>query len=568
MAKTKKEREAIKKEAKKLLEEVPDIENIKFEDIPPADITPIEELKESLTTDIFDYCAKRVAAGDQIRYEIEKDGYLEGYKFHPYSWEQLQKDFGQGSYKVVARSTATKKYVKAQTRAISAYRPDERDDSHAPMFNQGYTPPSKNEPNFIELMSLMNEINSSNRQEARELAREQATQNNSILQSLLSKPNDGLSSKEMLLLMSSMMQNANKKEDDSKPMLEFMLRMMDNSQKTAQQLSENTNRLIDKMNENSNRMFEKMNDRFQTLAEKLSSRKKDGELGIAEIMMMTENAQKKGFDLFNKMQQLAESKADEKFELMEALKPEGGIKEKKSMTETLIENLLPTITSAVAHSKNIQAPPQRPLLPQTTHEPRRSLRQGTQNISKPQTSVDRRRNQENKIKEVNKREKEKNIQNSESSRSRSQVSSIKVGGSQGIGVPSINFSKPNPKPALKKTPAQPELIDREQEMIEQLHPEQKAKLRDFIENLLTQVIGKSLLNRDDPKQAAEKMIQALLENNVSLKLFLHIIEKSYIIEVIRKFNLPQEVKPWFEEAYDYIENKSRNRGDRRESTTS
>jgi len=569
MKKVNKKKETLKKQSKELLEDVPDVEELNFSDLKFEDEEEnrsAQLLKKRLHSDVFDYCAQKVANGDQIRYEIQKNGMMEGYRFHPYSWEQLQKDYGQGNYSVKARSTLTNTYVKAETKAVNDYKPEHNPEEEA---FKPQAAPSRQEPSFIELFSLMQNATQNSRNEAREVAKEQASQSNALIQALLSKPESGIGTKELMLLMSTMMQN-NKKDDS--PHLELMMKMMDNSQKTAYQMSENTNRMIEKMNENSNRMFEKMNDRFQAMTEKMNSGSKKPEFGIADIISMTENAQKKGFDLFSKMQTLAESKADEKFEMMELIKGAGGqSKEKKSMTETLIETLLPSITTAVAQNKmggGAVAPVAAPALlpnPRGGLQPERQISQRAS-----QTVIDRGRNHENSAGKAPQAPPQKSKSGGRTSRKGSGNSGIQIGSAQTqLGAPTFNFgksksvSKPvQPKLEPKSKPKEPE-TSTEEKAIAALTLEQKEGLKVYIEKILTNVIGNSLMKRHTPEMGAEEIIKALVPAKVPLKLFLHIIKKTYIIEVIKKFNLPPMVKPWFEEVYDNISNRA-GRGNRAE----
>jgi len=511
-----------------------DVETPKFVPHSFHDVQQEARLKQALEYDIFDYCEKRSKKGDQIQYEIRKDGVLHAHKYHPYTWEKLQKDYGRGQYQVKARSLLTKGYIKSETRLVGESL---RDDDEEIKFDKeaAKQAPNQNNLDFMQLLALMNSVSERSRAEAQETARAQAEANTALLQALIQKPQEGMGTKELMVFMSTMMQ-ANKKDDT--PMMELMFKMMSTSQDTANRVSEQTSRMIEKMNENNARMFEKMNERFEKIME--DSKKDDGgdKLGYLEVMQMTESAQRKGFDLFSKMQELAESKADEKLELINALKGSGTKEEKKSMTETLIETLLPSITTAVAQSTG-KAPA--PLNPQ----PRRSL---PPHVSRPQASGFR--GGAGKAQNAASFEgKSRGLQaQGEASRK------ISESGDKGVlkthgGLPSFEVTAPQNS---EQNP-----VVREAQVVQK--PEvQVSGLRAHIEQLLTMVIGNSLLKGHSPEQGGEAILLELYRHKISVQNFLQAIDESYIMEIIEKFSLPAEVKPWFEGAYAHIQNKAGN----------
>jgi hypothetical protein len=72
--------------------------------------------------DIFaDVGDKLTRAGDRISYTIKRDGdFIAGAIKHPFSWDRVQKEYGGGTYQVIARSTNKGGYIKSQTRNVAS----------------------------------------------------------------------------------------------------------------------------------------------------------------------------------------------------------------------------------------------------------------------------------------------------------------------------------------------------------------------------------------------------------------------------------------------------------------
>jgi NCAIR mutase (PurE)-related protein len=94
-----------------------------------ADLDEEEELEQDeerqiemgVKVNVFDYCeANFVQKGDVIQYDIDRNGQFVATKMHPYSWEQLQSEFGEGHYRVQAKSAHTKAYRKQESRFVAA----------------------------------------------------------------------------------------------------------------------------------------------------------------------------------------------------------------------------------------------------------------------------------------------------------------------------------------------------------------------------------------------------------------------------------------------------------------
>jgi len=450
------------------------------------------DIEEIVEFDIFDFCQKDyVDKGDYIDYSIKKNGALAGTKKHPYSWDKVQKEFGEGRYQIIAKSKTTGRIVKKQSMEVEGLGNTHEDDKK-PSFDPSdlvsriaeAVKPKQEGPNFMELFTLMNNVSEKTRGETERAAEKQQS-----------------------TIVQMMQQNT-----------QMMLAMFQTqAQQPKQDSTVELARLIQSFAEKMENRFEKALDKIQA-----QNQPKDN-VSVLEMIKMREEAQEKGFKLYSQLNQLAESKAQDKVDLIEEYRGEGGESKKdKSMTETLIETMLPTIAGALAKSQT----------PQPVAQPRRAVSGNglpQQRIARPQPQT---------LPKANIKPQEKTVQSGrEIPRQSSQVAQT-VKKETVTGLPKADFQ-------IRKPVAQnPKVV--------------ATQWKKGITDLLVPVYTENLLEQTEPVKVAPKILNTLAANGVGREEFLEKVTSSDILDVVKGFELPEIAYPWFEEIYAHIKDGTYN----------
>lgn len=445
-------------------------------------------IEEIVEFDIFDFCQKEfVEKGDYIDYSIKKNGALAGTKKHPYSWDKVQKEFGEGRYQIIAKSKSTGRIVKKQSMEVEGLYGDFKEDK-----NNTFDPsdlvskiaevvkPKQEGPNFMELFTLMNNASEKARIEAEKAAEKQQS---TILQMMQQNTN------MMLALFQA--QNQNPKQDSTVELA----------------------RLIQSFAEKMENRFEKAIDKIQA-----QTQKKD-DVSMIDMIKMREEAQEKGFKLYSTLNQLAETKAQEKVELIEEYRGEGGGEKKdKSMTETLIETMLPTIAGALAKTNQGQVVAQ----PQVTRRAVSGRINPQQRTTKAPVQA---------LPKANIKPKETPVQASGPVvRETSQKSKPLENNNSGLPKATFEIKKPT--------------VSNVQTEINTW----KKGVTDF----LVPVFTEHLLLQTEPIDVAPIIVDTLSDKGIGREEFLDKVEISDILDVVKGYELPEISYPWFEEIYANI----------------
>lgn len=475
---------------------LPNEANFVFGSEAPSEAEYSDNLIDAISFDIFDYCDGIVKKGDQVKYEIRKNGELLTSKLHPCSWDKIQSDFGEGSYQVTARSMVTKKYIKHQTMVLADNPNGAKTTQQRQEETQQTAQQQQSQPSFMEILTLINNLDTKAKNEAREMAKEQATSSNAVVTS-------------MLTLMQSNQQQ---------------------SQNMFMEIAKLSTSMTEKLTETTNRMFEKMEDRFEKIVEKLSTKKEEKGMDAFQIIKMTEDAQRKGFDMFSKMNDLAEKKLEERLEIMEENKGSNTKSEKTSMLDRLIDNVVPTITSAINKQQQIDAQ-QRRLLPRQSQRPVQPQaaghRQGTPNAPMQAST-------QAKVAQVPTSSTDVRPSNGQGLESAKAITQ-----SNEFGLPTFT-----PKAAVKEVKVEAPVIET---------PIIEIPTKESIEKLLVPAMAKCLLKLDSVENGALEIKKVLQENNIPVKLFLDTFKKEDAATLPEKYSLPTEAAIWFEGVYANIE---------------
>jgi hypothetical protein len=444
------------------------------------------EGEKVMNFDIFDYCDDLVQSGKhQIKYEIKKNGEMLTHRHHPYSWEALQKEHKGGHYTVSAKSMTTKRFVKHETRSLadpaSSQKLDDLETARPVIQQQAPQGPS-----FTELFTLLNTTRESERENAREQSRDSANANNASTLALV----------EMMKTTSAQ------------------------SQTMMMEIAKMTAAMTEKLSDQQQKLVERMDAKFEKLVEKFSQAPQEKGMTALEIMALQSAAQEKGFAMFEKMARLAEAKTEERLAMIEDARDERDDRKdrgKKSLTDSLIESVLPTVASALAGQMGQQAKPQQQIRPQARGSlPRSQNSQRTPQAleSRPRTPASA---NETATPKIVKGSEEKSVNGRRNSGTGSSVSPLK----SNLGLPTANFGEVKTETVTKQG----------------------------IEQILTPVFVTCLGEQKDPTLVAVELQAALTANGIDKPTFLRTISKEDMMTIVKGYHLPAEANPWFEEVY-------------------
>jgi len=471
------------------------------------DDNEVEDGEAIAAFDIFDWCDETTKKGHQIQYVIKRNGEMLTTKYHPYSWEQVQKEFRGGQYQVVAKSLTTKRYLKSETRTLSdPIRGTENVDMEMNPKTVTLQAPTPQGPNFMEMFTLMQSMSEKQRAESREVAKENAQ----------------ISQQNMLAFV------------------EMMKSSQTGSQQMFYEIAKMTQQVSEKLAESQRAMFEKMESRFEKILDKVSdpgrAKPEKSEFGLLDLLKMQQESQEKGFQLFNQLSQIAEQKASERLELIEELKGDGSqapVRE-KSMTDTLIETMLPTIAGAIASQGQVPAavgslpqPPVRRSLPAAqgravTHAPRPAESRSTASVAQTQT-----------------------VSKAKATPTQTASAVSRVGGGTVSGENAVKRNALGLPVAHVE--AKPAAV-----VVETSVAAPTANLKDKYTELLVPVFAEHLLEQAQPDRAATAAIATLNQNGHTVEEFVQTVSKADLMGVVLTFGLPDEANPWFEEVYAHI----------------
>ena len=510
------------------------------DDNDPSEAARVDQSTESLADkrdpgfDIFESIGFPLSQkGTTVRYTIKKNNELAGVKKHPYSWLDVAKDYGYGDFQVIAKDS-NKKYLSSQNQTISEDADvfnhiDDEDDKPAaqnnPQQNIGWQQPGMS---FLEMFNVIQSQSDRARSEAGQQAQLQAQ-----------------SQVGMITAMTEMMKNQQ---------LQGQTMFMEMSKMTAA--------VADKMASTQEKIMEKLNTRMDKLAD-ASTKKPEGP-GWLEIMKMQADSQNKGFELFEKITRLAELKADEKVDLLEAAKENNPEPKAKSMTDSLIESLLPVITASMLNNNQSQqlalaqanARPQMPPQRRPLQQPRGTA----QNINGARPIQPQQRNPNQRT--------QANGQGQAATGGRNNSGTVAQGGTNDRERTLVPKEKSSPLivdgnlreqgPVVQfKNLDREETIQVEQRLADKVEVIEtnavglavKAKCKD----ILPLFLGQMMLESVPAKQAADKTLIYLEQQGVSREDFKEHVTLEDLSSVAAEFDLPNEAYEWLNELYANIQ---------------
>lgn len=329
---------------------------------------PVERLRSNppplqSSDDIFEWCEEKyVKSGIPVTYIVKKNGSLVGEFEHPCSWSMIQKAHGAGLYMVKAREGHRKTYIKQQHQHILDLPKTQEEKENM----------QKSEPQIIErivekqaapqfdMFEMMNMFRQT-QQEASEAVRLAQKEAQTAQQNMMTA---------MLNIASKQPAPVQQSGGDEK-MMQLMLSMQQNTTQMFEKMMTMTQASINEVARNSEKMFEKLASKLENNQAKPSGL----EYTPDQIMKMMQESQARGFEMWSHTERLAEHKAAQQLRVLESTK-ETAIEDvrPKSLTEKLVDSMLPAIAAAMTNPALMQAQmPQMPQLPQAQAQAPRQL---------------------------------------------------------------------------------------------------------------------------------------------------------------------------------------------------
>jgi len=285
-------------------------------------------------------------------------------------------------------------------------------------------------------------------------------------------------------------------------------------------MSENTNSVVRAINENQQKMFEKMNERIESVVKEMGKSNKlssDMVYTPQQIIEMQQKAQQTGFEMWARLETMAESKARQRIEIMESIKTEE-IEEAKPrpLGERVFETMMPALATVLTQLGRQQVTGGAPL-------PQQQVPALPQNVRPIQTARPQQTQQMQQVKQ-----------------------------------PSVAKPQAQPQPPvqqkLKSDDGLPSVDFGEVEEDSKDYAE-NPKFEQYI-SILQPILVEAWTAKNTVEQTGEKLLQSLKTQGVSLPDFLENVPFEDVEDALQDFNLAPEIFIWLKELYAYLENSS------------
>lgn len=482
--------------------------------------------------DIFGYAERHIERnGDGVKYYVYLNNEMAGVIPHPCSWEQIQKQFGGGSFRIQAKSVSTGAYIRQERKVLAEPRGEEEPQAglnfDAPTGLPSYDPapvaPASTGTSLTEVLTLMTTMQE--REEARR--REERQRDEDRRREEREQRNDFV--KTIIAAVSPLLPSLiapKEKDNSSKLILDFM---REQNRQQADQL---------------NRVLEEMRN--------LQNRAPQGPAPHEQIKMLAE-AEERGFKRASEMYDLVEEKAEAKAERMAESQGDG----EESMTETLVKSLAPALGSALLAGKigqpvaqpqaalpsprapqpasapapaRAQVKPAQPKGPQTrpANAPARSVIQGLPRVAtaKPEAA----------------------------SATEASAPTLRVVEAELVG------ETPAASPAAPGSEERPAAASVENRV--DLSPEERASLQQIIVNTITPILGEKFLEMQSKQQeipaatVAEESLKVLAHQGITLEQVLSVFTREEFDALVRGYGLPASLHPWLNSYYAHFESQA------------
>lgn len=229
--------------------------------------------------DIFEFAQKKLeAVGDYPVFSIHRDGEQYPSRYGRYSWDQLQKDLGGGHYTIWAKSKATGRIVKKESRQLAGEPKDifKKDEpKHTPEIE--VPAPIHQKDEYDKLLALAQIMSMNNKNDASA--------------ALIAKSNNDSTTTMMTTIMTQVQEQGR----------QFQTMLME-IQKSSIQAQE-------RAQQDALRREEKLQERFEKLMDKVTNKKDD--FSLKDILDLQSKAMDKGYISYKTQMDMAKEIAEE-----------------------------------------------------------------------------------------------------------------------------------------------------------------------------------------------------------------------------------------------------------------
>lgn len=429
-------------------------------------------------------------------------------RYPPYSWAKLQQEFGAGYYIVIAKERGTNRVVIQQPRLVEDFKSVEKlsearkeselsiqdisrimDEKLAGIRSkETQFQPQSQQPSIMELLTLVFSL------QEKAVSRQPQQTDSGVMGNIIN------------LVQAQNEKSAQTSQEQSRMMIEMFSRM-----------SENTNNVVKAINENQQKMFEKMNERIETVVKELNKQPSQ-QAGLTyspqEIIDMQQKAQQTGFEMWSRLETMADMKAKQRIEIIESIKQDEIEDVKpKPLGERMFETMMPalaTVLTQLGRQQAVGAPVPQPQQMRVVQNPNnvRQLQQARPQVQKQAQQVQ----QQVKV--------------------QPQRPAAKPVIEEDDGLPTVDFGEEDDEKDYMENP----------------------KFQEYI-GILQPILTDAWTAKNTIEETGEKLIESLKTQGVSLPDFLENVPFEDVEDALSDFGLAPEIFTWLRELYAYIETK-------------
>jgi hypothetical protein len=283
----------------------PDEEDMRFVNTEFEASSPETLVEKDVFTDGF---KKAFSKQDLPKFYIYRNSEFIGIKSHPYSWEKLQKEFGEGIYKVVAKSVSTGQNIMWQSQMVG--NPNAIGDEDEVEEVVAQAPTQTTDP--LALFSMLGTF----QERADSKASQAANQNTAAITAM----------------MTGMMQMQQQASQQFQTMLIEMQKSNQTQLQAAQAEARESNKTMMAL--------------VTTLLTQ-KPQKDDSGFTVPGVMKMMQDAETRAENRVTKQFELIEKKSSELAEIKAEAMSSGGDEGEESLTKTLIKGFMPVMAQVM-----------------------------------------------------------------------------------------------------------------------------------------------------------------------------------------------------------------------------
>lgn len=425
-------------------------------------------------------------------------------RYPPYSWAKLQQEFGAGYYIVIAKERGTNRVVIQQPRLVEDFKATEKqsDMKKEPEVSVNdigrildeklsiYRPkePQTQQPSITELLTLVFSL------QEKAVARQPQGNDSALIGNIIN------------LVQAQNEKSSQTAQEQSRMMIEMFTKM-----------AENTNSVVRAINDNQQKMFEKMNERIETVVKELN---KPDQSGLSytpqQIIEMQQRAQQTGFEMWSRLETMADAKARQRIEIMESIKSEEIEDVKpKPLSERVFESMMPAlgaVMTGLARQNATGVPVQQPMRQVQALPQPNNVRQMPQRPVQTQQKVQQPQPQPVKQQVKPPVEAVKNVKKDDFD-----------------DLPSVNFDESD----------EPDYMD-------------NPKFTQYIQ-ILQPILVEAWAAKSTIEETSQKLLSSLQAQGVSREDFLENVKYDDVEDALSDFNLAPEIFTWLRGMYAHLE---------------